>query len=68
VGTQVTINGTTFTHATEVTFGGAKATTFQVINDSEVKTLVPMGAKTGHIAITTPGGTGVSKGIFTVTK
>jgi hypothetical protein len=67
VGTPVPINGTTFTHATKVTFGGVDATSFQVITDSEVKALVPASAKTGHIAITTPGGTGASKGIFTVT-
>lgn len=62
------ITGTTFTHASEVTFGGVPATSFEVTNDSQVDATVPTGAKTGHIEVTTPGGTGTSKGIFTVTQ
>jgi uncharacterized repeat protein (TIGR03803 family) len=68
VGTEVKITGTTFTHASKVTFGGVPATSFEVIDDSHLNALVPKGAKTGHIEITTPGGTGTSKGIFTVTQ
>jgi uncharacterized repeat protein (TIGR03803 family) len=68
VGTEVTINGTSFTGATKVTFGGVAATSLEVISDSEVKAIVPTGAKTGKIAVTTPGGTGTSATNFTVTK
>jgi uncharacterized repeat protein (TIGR03803 family) len=68
VGTEVKITGTTFTHASKVTFGGVPATSFEVINDSQVDAIVPKGAKTGHIEVTAPGGTGTSKGIFTVTQ
>jgi hypothetical protein len=67
VGTGVTITGNSFTKATSVTFGGVAATSFQVISDTEVKALVPTGAVTGPIAVTTPGGTGTSATKFTVT-
>jgi len=67
VGTTVTIKGTTFTGTTKVTFGGVAATSFQVISDSEVKAVVPTGAKTGKIQVTTPGGTATSATNFTVT-
>ncbi len=67
VGTEVTITGNSFTKATSVTFGGVAATSYQVISDTEVKALVPTGAVTGPIAVTTPGGTGTSATNFTVT-
>jgi uncharacterized repeat protein (TIGR03803 family) len=67
VGTVVTIAGTTFTGTSKVTFGGVAATSFQVISDGEVKALVPTGAKTGKITVTTPGGTATSPTNFTVT-
>jgi len=68
VGTPVTITGTTFTGTTKVTFGGAAAKSFQVINDSKVGAIVPMSAKTGKIQVTTPGGTATSSTDFTVTQ
>jgi uncharacterized repeat protein (TIGR03803 family) len=67
VGTSVTITGNSFTAATEVTFGGVAATTFQVVKDTQVTALVPTGAVTGPIAITTAGGTGTTTTNFTVT-
>jgi uncharacterized repeat protein (TIGR03803 family) len=66
VGDPVTINGTSFTGATKVTFGGVKAT-FSVVSDIEITTTVPTGAKTGRIQVTTPGGTATSATDFTVT-
>jgi uncharacterized repeat protein (TIGR03803 family) len=66
VGTSVTITGNSFTKATSVTFGGVAATSYQVISDTEVKALVPNGAVTGPIAVTTAGGTGTSATNFTV--
>jgi uncharacterized repeat protein (TIGR03803 family) len=66
VGTSVTITGRELTQTTEVTFGGGKAT-FKVESASEVTADVPDGAKTGKIAITTPGGAVTSSGTFTVT-
>ena len=67
VGTSVTIKGYSFTGATVVTFGGVAATSYSVINDNQVDALVPAGAVTGPIGVTTPGGTGVSATNFTVT-
>jgi len=67
VGTAVTITGNSFTGTTKVTFGGVAATSFQVIKDTQVDALVPTGAVTGPIAVTTPGGTGTSATNFTVT-
>jgi uncharacterized repeat protein (TIGR03803 family) len=67
VGTSVTITGNSFSKATSVTFGGVAATSFQVISDTQVDALVPTGAVTGPIAVTTAGGTGTSATNFTVT-
>jgi len=66
VGTQVTINGTSFTGATKVTFGGVKAT-FTLNSDTMITATVPTGAKTGKIQVTTPLGTATSSQDFTVT-
>jgi uncharacterized repeat protein (TIGR03803 family) len=66
VGTEVTITGTTLTGTSKVAFDGVDATSFEVINDSEVKVIVPAGAKTGKITITTSGGTATSATNFTV--
>jgi uncharacterized repeat protein (TIGR03803 family) len=67
VGTQVTITGTSFTGATKVTFGGVKATTFSVDSNTQITATVPIGAKTGKIQVTTPGGIATSATTFTVT-
>ena len=67
VGTAVTIIGNSFTGTTKVTFGGVAATSYQVINDTKVDALVPSGAVTGPIIITTAGGSGSSATNFTVT-
>ena len=68
VGTPVTVTGVSLTQTTKVTFGGLKATNFIVNSDTQVTAYVPTGAKTGHIGITTLGGTATSSGIFTVTQ
>jgi uncharacterized repeat protein (TIGR03803 family) len=66
VGTPVTITGSGLIQASKVTFGGVKAT-FTVTNDSTITTTVPTGAKTGKVAVTTPGGAASSPTTFTVT-
>lgn len=66
VGTSVTVNGNSFTGATKITFGGVAATSYKVIKDTQMDALVPTGAVTGKIAITTVGGTGTSSTNFTV--
>jgi len=66
VGTSVTITGVSLKQTTKVTFHGVKAT-FTVNSDTQVTAIVPTGALTGRIAITTPGGTATSATTFTVT-
>jgi uncharacterized repeat protein (TIGR03803 family) len=63
--TSVTITGTGLTQATEVKFGGKKAS-FKVNSDSQITATVPTGASTGKISVTTKGGTATSKSKFTV--
>jgi len=67
VTTAVTITGVSLTGATKVTFGGVAASSFTVNSDTQVTAAVPAGAKTGKIAITTPGGNASSATNFTVT-
>ncbi|MDW8217865.1 MAG: FG-GAP-like repeat-containing protein, partial [Acidobacteriota bacterium] len=65
VGTAVTITGTNFEGATGVTFNGLSAR-FTVRGGDQVTATVPVGATTGPIAVTTPGGTATSRTNFTV--
>jgi hypothetical protein len=64
-GTAVTITGTAFTGATAVRFGGVRAS-FVVNSATQITAAVPVGAVTGKISVTTPGGTGTSAMNFTV--
>jgi large repetitive protein len=64
-GTAVTITGMTFTGATAVRFGGVRAS-FVVNLATQITATVPVGAVTGKISVTTPGGTGTSSMNFTV--
>ena len=68
VGTTVTITGVSLKQTTEVTFDGVAATAFTVDSATKVTVMVPAGANTGTIAITTPGGTATSTASFTVTE
>jgi uncharacterized repeat protein (TIGR03803 family) len=68
VGTVVTIKGISLKQTTKVTFGGVAATSKTVNSDTQVTATVPIGAKTGNIAITTLGGTATSATSFTVTQ
>ena len=65
-GTGVTINGTSFTGATAVAFGG-RAAAFTVSNSGTVTATVPVGAATGPITVTTLDGTAASATSFTIT-
>ncbi len=67
IATPVDITGVGLTQTSKVTFGGVKATSFTVNSDTQVTATVPTGAKTGKIAITTPGGAAASATSFTVT-
>src|SRR3989442_154222 len=60
VGSSVTISGTNFTGATAVTFNGVSAASFTVTSATTIQALVPPGATTGSLSVTTPGGTATS--------
>lgn len=66
VGTAVTINGTNFTGATSLTFGGVPAVGFQVTAPTTITATVPTGAGTGPVAVVTPGGNASSTTPFVV--
>lgn len=66
VGTDVVITGTGLTQASQATFGGVTATSLAVNSSTQVTATVPVGARTGKIAVTTAGGTALSSGTFTV--
>src|SRR5580698_2057655 len=66
VGTPVVIEGTGLTQTMIVKFDGVKAADFTVSSDTQVTAVVPTGAKTGKIAVTTAGGSASSKTNFTV--
>jgi hypothetical protein len=66
VGALVTINGQNLSGTTSVTFAGASATFTISTNGRRIIAVVPVGAASGPIAVTTPGGTATSAGSFTV--
>ena len=66
VGTSVTITGTRFSGATAVTFNGRVATQSSIASDTAITAIVPVGASSGPIAVTTPGGAATSAASFTV--
>jgi uncharacterized repeat protein (TIGR03803 family) len=51
---------------TTVTFNGVPATSFKVASDTFLTAVVPSGATTGPVVVTTPGGTLTSNKSFTV--
>lgn len=66
IGSTVTLTGTNFTGATAVKFNGISAITFTVDNATTITVVVPPGATTGAVSVTTPGGNGASAGNYTV--
>lgn len=67
VGTTVTITGSQLTGATAVSVGGTPVSSFTVNSDAQITAVVAAGTTGGPIRVTTPGGTAVSGGNFTVT-
>jgi uncharacterized repeat protein (TIGR03803 family) len=66
VGATAQILGQGFTGSTSVTFNGVPAA-FSVVNDTYMTAIVPTGATTGSVVVTTPSGTLTSNKNFTVT-
>ncbi len=64
VNAEVHIVGSGFTGATDVRFNGVAATSFNVISDTEIATLVPEGATKGPITVVVPDGDIVSADDF----
>ncbi|HMO66727.1 MAG TPA: IPT/TIG domain-containing protein, partial [Verrucomicrobiota bacterium] len=64
-GTEVTINGSSFTGATNVTFDGVAAA-FTVASSNRITATVPGAAASGVIAVSTPGGVAQSASSFNV--
>jgi hypothetical protein len=56
VGSTAQILGQGLTGATSITFNGVPATSFSVVNDTFMTAVVPSGATTGPVLVTTPAG------------
>lgn len=67
VGTKVIILGNKLKGTTNVTFNGTAAT-FKVVHGTEITTIVPGGATTGPVQVTTPSRTLTSNVNFLVTQ
>jgi hypothetical protein len=65
-GTTVKVTGTFFSGATQVTLGG-NSVSFTPSSSTSLKFVVPPGAASGYVAVTTPYGTGTSAAMFKVT-
>jgi IPT/TIG domain len=65
-GTAVTITGENLADASTVTFNGVAATKISDDTATKIKVIVPAGAITGPIAVTTSDGTATSSSDFTV--
>jgi hypothetical protein len=63
-GTVISITGTNFLNATDVSFGGTAAASFTVDDANTISAMVA-GGTTGTVTVTTPGGTATSVGTFT---
>ena len=65
-GITVTITGTNLTGATVVKFNGTASSSITAVTATSLQAVVPSGATSGTISVTTPAGTGTSSGSFTV--
>jgi len=54
IGTSIGIFGTGLTGTTAVSFDGVDATSFTVDSDTYLTAVIPTGAKTGYVTVTTP--------------
>ncbi len=68
VGSTVLITGTNFLTTTLVRFNGTASPSWVVNSATQLSAVVPVGATTGTVSVSTPTGTGTSAGVFTVTS
>ncbi len=68
VGQKAQILGQGLTGTTSVTFNGVPATSFSVVSDTYMTAVVPSGATTGSVVVTTPSGTLTSNLSFRISK
>jgi hypothetical protein len=66
VGTRVTLTGTNLGGTTAVKFNGLSTSSFTAVNATTVTVIVPAGASTGPVSVTTGAGT-ASSSTFTIT-
>jgi uncharacterized repeat protein (TIGR03803 family) len=66
VGSVIQILGTDLTGTTAVSFNGVPASTFTVVHGTFMEAMLPAGATTGPLTVTTPTGTLTSNVNFTV--
>lgn len=66
VGTSITLTGTALTGTTAVRFGALTASSYTVLSDTQVRAVVPTGAVSAPLQVTTPTGTATSTASFTV--
>lgn len=67
VGSTIVLKGANLTGATAVTLNGIAMTSVNVASDTQITAVVPSGATTGPLRVTTPNGTGTSFTNFVVT-
>ena len=65
-GTTVTIKGLGFTAGSTVSFHGVSASSVTFVSATAIKTVVPEGASTGQISVTTEAGTARTAGSFVI--
>ena len=62
----VDLEGDNYYDVSDISFNGVSVETFGVLSSQHIQTVVPPGASTGRVCVTTPGGTGCSTTDFTV--
>jgi hypothetical protein len=67
-GIAVTVTGTNFTGATKLTFAGAEAPSFTVVNSTTITAITPSGsAGPASVVVTTPAGSNAPNTLYTYT-
>lgn len=67
VGTSVVVTGSNFSGVTGIQFNGANATVWSVVSPTQISVVVPAGATTGPVRVSTASASAVSAAPFTVT-